>query len=301
MEDYFNIVTLDKIDEVVNESYWLIDDIIPQNSMVILYGQSASGKTFIGLDMCLHLVHSDKWKGKNINIKGIVVYCIGEGIKGVCNRIKNWHDYQNKKGNSPFILIPIETISFVEKETIDKMIRTLDNIVKKYNLPISMIVVDTLSKASVGYDENSSKDMGEFLYQFDILKKYYDTSILFIHHSGKSYRGIRGSSYLTGTVDTIISIVNNNNIITCNIEKQKDGFLGKFNLQLCKYNKSLVIKEKNLELYLNKIKLEDISKMSSIILKKYLDKGMSLENISLEYNQNLMYLNKLKMRLDLKK
>ena len=41
--------------------------------------------------------------------------------------------------------------------------------------------------------------------------------------------------------------------------------------------------------------------MSSIILKKYLDKGMSLENISLEYNQNLMYLNKLKMRLDLKK
>ena len=236
MEDYFNIVTLDKIDEVVNESYWLIDDIIPQNSMVILYGQSASGKTFIGLDMCLHLVHSDKWKGKNINIKGIVVYCIGEGIKGVCNRIKNWHDYQNKKGNSPFILIPIETISFVEKENIDKMIRTLDNIVKKYNLPISMIVVDTLSKASVGYDENSSKDMGEFLYQFDILKKYYDTSILFIHHSGKSYRGIRGSSYLTGTVDTIISIVNNNNIITCNIEKQKDGFLGKFNLQLCKYD-----------------------------------------------------------------
>lgn len=301
MEEYFDIVTLDDIDEVVGDSYWLIDDLIPQNSMSILYGKPASGKTFISLDMCLHLAHSDNWKGKKINVKGIVIYCVGEGIKGVCNRIKNWHKYQKKKTDAPFILIPIETISFVDKTNIDKMIKTLDKIKEQYSLPISMIVVDTLSKASVGYDENMSKDMGEFLYQFDILKKYYDTSILFIHHSGKSYGGMRGSSYLLGTVDTVISVVNNNNYLKCEVEKQKDGILGNFTLQMCKYNNSLVIKEKELKYNQNKIRLEDISEISIDKFKELLDKGITLEVIVKDYKQDINYLNKLKNRLDLKK
>ena len=300
MSDLFEIVTLNDID-IIESTHWLIDDLIPLNSMSILYGQPGCGKTFMALDMCLHMAHSDKWKGKNINNKGIIVYCIGEGIHGLCNRIKTWHLYHEKDCMAPFILIPIETVSFSDRGNIDKMIKTLDNIREKYDLPISMIVVDTLSKASVGYDENSSKDMGEFLYQFDILKKYFDTSIMFIHHSGKNYRGMRGSSYLMGTVDTIIGVSNNNNILKCEIEKQKDGSICSFSLKLCKYKKSLVIKEQDIILNKEECISEIISKLSEKELEQYLNEGMTLQDISKKYKQDLNYLKKINSRLELKR
>ena len=300
MDELFEIVTLNDID-VVESTHWLIDDIIPLNSMSILYGQPGCGKTFMALDMCLHMAHSSSWKGQSINNKGIIIYCIGEGINGICNRIKTWHSYYEKKCVAPFILIPIETISFSDRDNIDKMIKTLDNIREKYQLPISMIVIDTLSKASVGYDENSSKDMGEFLYQFDIIKKYFETSIMFIHHSGKNYKGMRGSSYLMGTVDTIIGITNSNNNLRCNIEKQKDGCGSEFSLKLCKYEKSLVIKDRDIKLNKEDCIYEIISKISLEELDKYLNQDMTLEEISKKYEQDLVYLNKIYNRLQLKK
>ena len=292
MNELFEIITLDDID-LIKTTHWLIDDIIPLNSMSIIYGEPGCGKTFLCLDMCMHIAHSNNWKGQVINNRGIIIYCIGEGINGLCNRINTWHDYYEKKCNAPFILIPIETISFSDRENIDKMIKTLDNIRIKYNLPISMIVVDTLSKASVGYDENSSKDMGEFLYQFDILKKYFETSIMFIHHSGKTYRGMRGSSYLMGTVDTIININNVNNNLKCNVEKQKDGSKANFSLKLCKY--------KNIILYKDDCIYELIPKITIKDLEQYLDSGLELETISKKYKQDMTYLKKLFQRLELKK
>jgi putative DNA primase/helicase len=300
MNNIFDIVTLSDIDNI-KASHWLIDDIIQLNSMSIIYGQPGCGKTFMVLDMCLHMAHNDNWKGHKINNKGIIIYCIGEGIHGICNRIKTWHHYNNKSNDAPFILIPIETISFSDKENIDKMIKTLDSIIDKYKLPISMIVVDTLSKASVGYDENSSKDMGEFLYQFDILKKYFELSILFIHHSNKNYRGIRGSSYLMGTADTVISITNNNNNLKCMIEKQKDGYKGEFLLKMCKYGSSLVIKNKDIKMIKDDCIFEIISKISEDELNKLILKGLTLETISKEYKQDLNYLIKINSRLELKK
>ena len=59
---------------------------------------------------------------------------------------------------------------------------------------------------------------------------------MFVHHSGKnSTRGMRGSSYLLGTVDTAIQVDNMNDTILVQIEKQKDGIEGSFQLKLKQY------------------------------------------------------------------
>ena len=169
----FQTFTLENINDISN-TQWLIEDIIPNESLIILYGPSGCGKTFISLDLSLHIAHNKSWKKQNIMKQGIIIYCIGEGIHGISNRIKAWHDYNDCELNAPFIILPIEAISFSESENIDKMVSTLEEIKEQYQMPISMIVIDTLSKASVGYDENSSKDMGQFLYNFDIIKKYFN-------------------------------------------------------------------------------------------------------------------------------
>ena len=248
MENTFQTFSLDTINDI-GDTQWLIEDIIPNESLIILYGQSGCGKTFIALDMTLHIAHNIPWKKQSIVKHGIIIYCIGEGINGLSHRIKAWHDYNDCVLNAPFVILPIDAISFAEQANIDKMVATIEEIREHYQLPISMIVIDTLSKASVGYDENSSKDMGLFLYNFDIIKKYFKTSIMFIHHSGKNtYKGMRGSSYLLGSVDTVIQVENIDNTILVQIEKQKDGIEGSFQLKFQLYNDTLVVYNNNINL-----------------------------------------------------
>lgn len=303
MENIFQTFSLNNLNDI-SDTQWLIEDVIPNESLIILYGPSGCGKTFISLDITLHIAHNKPWKKQNIIKTGIIIYCIGEGIHGISNRIKAWHNYNNCPLNAPFILLPIEAISFSDPTNIDKMITTLENIKEEYDLPISMIVIDTLSKASVGYDENSSKDMGQFLYNFDIIKKYFNTSIMFVHHSGKnSTRGMRGSSYLLGTVDTAIQVDNINETLVIQIEKQKDGIEGSFQLKLKKHLDSLVIFDNNINLKFRSKSgyLLDKPDISIDEIIKLLRKKYSLDKISKNYNIEISQLKKIIQKDLLKK
>ena len=293
----FQTFSLQNLNDI-SDTQWLLEDIIPNESLIILYGPSGCGKTFIALDISLHIAHNKPWKKQSVVKTGIIIYCIGEGIHGIANRIKSWHNYNKCSLDAPFVILPIEAISFSEPENIDKMITTLEQIKEEYDLPISMIIIDTLSKASVGYDENSSKDMGQFLYNFDIIKKYFNTTIMFVHHSGKnSNRGMRGSSYLLGTVDTAIQVENMNETILVQIEKQKDGIEGTFQLKLKKHLESLVVFDNDINLkfrskngYILDSKSEDIDITKIIELLK---QKKSLDNISKKYNIEVKNLKKI--------
>jgi len=305
----FSLNNLNNIKENDNkENNWLVNNILPKNSLIILYGNSGTGKTFVSLDITLHLSHNLNWKNQKINNNGLIIYCIGEGINGINNRIKAWHNYYNCKYDAPFILISIEAISFLDKTNIDKMINTLEKIVEEYNLPINLIVLDTLSKASIGYDENSSKDMGEFLYNFDIIKKYFNTSIMFIHHSGKNNtKGMRGSSYLLGTVDTCIRLDNIDNKLFLEVEKQKDGLNGTFQLNLQKELNSLVISNSNINLkFKNNFKVffkNDIKNIDELNFffkdnKTFYDIS---KNLNIDINLIIKFINKFILKNNLSK
>lgn len=305
MENIFQTFSLDTLNEISN-TQWLIEDIIPNESLIILYGPSGCGKTFIALDMTLHIAHNIPWKKQSIIKQGIIIYCIGEGINGISNRIKAWHNYNNCSLNAPFVILPIEAISFSEQINIDKMVSTIESITEKYELPISMIVIDTLSKASVGYDENSSKDMGLFLYNFDIIKKYFNTTIMFIHHSGKnSYKGMRGSSYLLGTVDTAIQVDNIDNTILIKIEKQKDGIEGSFQLKFKQHLDSLVVFNSDINLQFRKQKgfIVDIELKDNDIhqILEMLKNNKSFEEIATKFSINVIKIKKLFKKYLLKK
>ena len=140
----FQTFSLQNLNEI-SDTQWLLEDIIPNESLIILYGPSGCGKTFIALDISLHIAHNKPWKKQRVVKTGIIIYCIGEGIHGIANRIKSWHNYNKCSLDAPFVILPIEAISFSEPENIDKMITTLEQIKEEYDLPISMIIIDTIS------------------------------------------------------------------------------------------------------------------------------------------------------------
>lgn len=78
----------------------------------------------------------------------------------------------------------------------------------------TIIALDPLKEFYVGYDENSSADMSRLFVEIDRMRQEEGLTFILVHHEGKDdnrgSRGgeqrMRGSSYLSGKYDSLISV-----------------------------------------------------------------------------------------------
>src|SRR5262249_28589044 len=84
-------VRLLKISEFLNEKppAFLIEGIITQNGLSMLWGRSGSFKSFVALDMALCLASGMAWHGRPVK-QGPVVYLAAEGARGLAQRANVW-------------------------------------------------------------------------------------------------------------------------------------------------------------------------------------------------------------------
>jgi len=95
---------------------------------------------------------------------------------------------------------------------------------------IGLIVIDTLARAMVPGDENSSQDMGRLVAAAELLRDRTGACVLLIHHTGKSAaQGARGHSSLRAAVDTEIEVTKDEDgdLIEAKATKQRDMIVGK--------------------------------------------------------------------------
>jgi hypothetical protein len=95
---------------------------------------------------------------------------------------------------------------------------------------IGLIVIDTLARAMVPGDENSSQDMGRFVAAAEMLRDRTGACVLLIHHTGKSAaQGARGHSSLRAAIDTEIEVTKeeDGDVIEARAKKQRDMVAGK--------------------------------------------------------------------------
>lgn len=183
---------------------WLIKGWIPADSIGMIFGKSASGKTNIVLDMLLSLSSGKReWHGNRIRRPGNVVYLCGEGFGGVKRRILAWgfHNTTNVFGNFavyPFSL-DLDTAQGVHE--IREQINTL-------GWRPDIIVIDTVNRYMSG-DENSAQEARMLLNAVDSLRREYSCSGLYVHHTGNSeeaQKRARGTSAWKGALDYELSV-----------------------------------------------------------------------------------------------
>jgi RecA-family ATPase len=92
-----------------------------------------------------------------------------------------------------------------------------------------LIVVDTLSRAMAGGNENSPEDMDALVGHIDLIRQALPSHVSVIHHSGKdAARGARGHSSLRAAADTEIEITREigTKTSTARVTKQRELELG---------------------------------------------------------------------------
>ena len=96
--------------------------------------------------------------------------------------------------------------------------------IRELSVPPKLIILDTLSRVFGGGDENSPKDMGEFVGLVDFIRHATEATIRVVHHTGKNLsKGERGSTVLRGAADVIIQCSQKLNTVTISCQKMKDA------------------------------------------------------------------------------
>lgn len=243
MLQYFDLVALDSLPS----QRWIVEDVLPDQGLAVLYGMPGCGKTFVALDLALRVSNRMAWCGKEVNRPGIVIYVMAEGMCGIKTRINAWHACHGIHPEASFVVMPL-TFNICDIEQAQTFMNAMDDIRHTYADEISLIIFDTFARVAIGLDENSSRDVSILIRVVDQIRDKLKCSVLFVHHGGKDHsRGMRGSSSLLGAVDTCIKATryDGSHSIELNIEKQKDGSPAYFNMELRKFNDSAVVLPSN--------------------------------------------------------
>jgi hypothetical protein len=193
---------------------WRLKGVLPQVGLAALYGPSASGKSFLALDMCIAIADGKKWFGIRTT-PSPVIYVALEGESGFKNRVSAWELENNRKlpANMSMVLQPFQITSPSDVESLASTVP-----------PDSVVVVDTLNRAAPTSDENSSKDMGEILQACKRLQGLIGGLVVLVHHTGKdTTQGARGHSSFFAALDGAIEVKRKTDKRSWSIAKAKDG------------------------------------------------------------------------------
>ena len=224
-EDIFELLDLDEL-EALPAPTWLIADLIADHGLSVLYGDPGAGKSFIAIDMALRLAFAMDWHGTPARAAG-VLYIAGEGSRGLGKRVAGWRREHAMDGvEAPFLLLPT-AVQLLDDAQRSRLCRTIDAAKSRAGFPIGLVVIDTVSRAIAGADENGQETMSLFVKACADIQAHCGGAVLAVHHSGKDKdRGMRGSTVLLGGCDASIRLGRDEDYVTLTVEKQKDAEQG---------------------------------------------------------------------------
>jgi hypothetical protein len=197
-----------------------IKGVIPKADMVMMYGATQSGKSFMAFDMAMAIARGVPWRDRRVT-QGRVAYLIAEGAGGFGARITAYAEYHDVDTSTVPLLVVQATPNFLKVSEVKKFIRTLTKFDPEFT------IIDTWAQVTSGGDENSGQDMGLALGHVRIVRKHTRGTVMLIHHTGKDAdRGARGWSGMKGAADAELEVVRNNDDRVLSITKMKDGVEG---------------------------------------------------------------------------
>jgi hypothetical protein len=191
-------------------------------AIVLVWGESSVGKSFWTSAVVFYLAMGRPWNGRRTRQTG-VVYISSEGRMGL--RIQAFEQVQGVNLDDLNFRL-IETgldLSNSDKADIDRLIEAVEAL----DMPVGVLVIDTLARNFGGGDPDKSGDMSRFVEACGRFSRAFEAVVIAIHHPGKdATKGPRNSYALTAGVDTQISIKAEGDTRLVEVEKQRDGRTG---------------------------------------------------------------------------
>ncbi|GAB5374999.1 MAG: hypothetical protein AcusKO_14610 [Acuticoccus sp.] len=203
---------------------WLVKGVFVDGGLSAVFGGPGTSKTFLVLDMALHVAHGREWMGRRVDAAG-VVYVTGEGGAGLRLRMKAWRKENDGAARAPFVMIPTSVNLYDDEKGADTLISDIAEHAESMGMRCRLVVLDTLSRMIGSGDEDKARDINVVVQRAERIQRETGAHVLIVHHSGKDRdRGMRGSNALLGAVDAAVEVSRfDTGLCEGTIVKVKDG------------------------------------------------------------------------------
>lgn len=169
-------------------------------SAELFYAETSKGKTTLAAARACCQATGRSWLGAEVLQPGPVVYLALEGIDAYRKRILAWKAKHGYDVREPIGVHTIQDhINLMLPSDVERLVRVLEPIKPCW------VYVDTQARATVGGDENSTRDMGLLVDHIDWIRGRTGAGLTLIHHTGKDKtRGARGANNIEAAFDTVI-------------------------------------------------------------------------------------------------
>ena len=201
---------------------WQINSILERGVLGMVFGDPGAGKSFVTLDIAVCIATGSAWQDQSVE-QGTVAYIAGEGFGGIKRRLQAWSLYRQISLDNAPLYVSQRSVNFCDPSGVNELHGELDGLPDRPTL----IVIDTLARATPGMDENSAKEVSAFIAACDRLREKYAATVLVVHHSGHSDKGrAKGSIAIKGAVDFEASVTRSSHdksVVVVKSTKMKDG------------------------------------------------------------------------------
>ena len=202
---------------------WLIKQFLPAEGLALIYGHSGSGKTFLALDIAMHVALGWEWCGRKVK-QGAVVYVGAEGQTGLRNRIAAFKQHHGID-EAPIALIPCPIDLQAPDADTGRLIDAIETVQDRYGRA-ALIIVDTISK-TFGSGKENTDDMATYVANLQRVQSEFRTCVLAVHHRPLASDSTepRGHGSLKAGVDSVV-LVEAGVTKKASLTKLKDGEIG---------------------------------------------------------------------------
>lgn len=199
---------------------WLIKDALEANTFGVMFGESASCKSFLALDMACCIATGTEWRGLRVK-KGTVIYMAGEGHFGIRRRLLAWQIARQVALKDAPLFVSNSTAHLPSQ--VADVAAAMDSVTQKIGKKPALIIVDTLARHIDG-DENSTRDISDFIATLDDLRRAYDgPAVIAVHHVGHGEKTrARGAVALKCATDFEYRVERADKLVSLIATKAKD-------------------------------------------------------------------------------
>lgn len=204
---------------------WVIKHYLPADTIGVLYGASGSGKSWIAIDMAMHVATGIPWYGNKVR-QGKVLYIAAEGAAAMAYRIRGWlQGHPNVRNAEQLVRQNVRFFTGVANLSETNPVKTaavtaeeIKNRLTEENHQPDLVIVDTLSQTMTG-DENAASDVAAFMNNIAMhLREPFKACVVVVHHAGKSNSTTpRGSSAIQANTSFLFSVSREGKDMSCQL------------------------------------------------------------------------------------
>jgi AAA domain len=202
---------------------FIVDGLIEAKSVVGLVAPPEAGKSLLMQEMALCVALGVPFHGRATR-RGLVVYLAGEGQHGLRARFQALHTRYEREMDEKVVPLELamQSTPLIDPAESIRVLASIQAAEEEHELPLTLLVIDTLARFISPGDESKAQDMGAYLNAIDLLRG--DAAAVSLHHPGHgdATRG-RGSSSFKAGLDAEYSIANADGVLTVSCQKMKDG------------------------------------------------------------------------------